>query len=62
LLVDTEGFVLKAKVHSANVMYYEGIKVLLDCAKGLCSRAFLTYGWTEATTERTRVQTGWKRL
>ena len=30
LLVDTEGFVLKAKVHSANkVMDYEGIKTLL---------------------------------
>src|SRR3954447_20108544 len=33
LLVDTEGFVLKAKVHSAKVMDYEGIKALLDCAK-----------------------------
>jgi putative transposase len=32
LLVDTEGFVLKAKVHSAKVMDYEGIKVLLECA------------------------------
>jgi len=29
LLVDTEGFVLKAKVHSAKVMDYEGIKALL---------------------------------
>jgi putative transposase len=29
LLVDTEGFVLKAKVHSAKVMDYEGIKTLL---------------------------------
>jgi putative transposase len=33
LLVDTEGFVLKAKVHSAKVMDYEGIKTLLDRAK-----------------------------
>src|SRR5215216_1172500 len=32
LLVDTEGFVLKAKVHSAKVMDYEGIKALLECA------------------------------
>jgi putative transposase len=31
-MVDTEGFVLKAKVHSAKVMDYEGIKTLL-CAK-----------------------------
>jgi putative transposase len=29
LFVDTEGFVLKAKVHSAKVMDYEGIKTLL---------------------------------
>jgi putative transposase len=29
LLVDTEGFVLKAKVHSAKVMDFEGIKTLL---------------------------------
>ena len=29
LLVDTEGFVLKGKVHSAKVMDYEGIKTLL---------------------------------
>jgi transposase len=29
ILVDTEGFVLKAKIHSAKVMDYEGIKALL---------------------------------
>jgi hypothetical protein len=29
LLMDTEGFVLKTKVHSAKVMDYEGIKTLL---------------------------------
>jgi putative transposase len=32
LLVDTEGFVLKAKVHSAKIMDYEGIKLLLGHA------------------------------
>jgi putative transposase len=32
LLVDTEGFVLRAKVHSAKVMDYEGIKMLLEHA------------------------------
>jgi putative transposase len=32
LLVDTEGFVLKAKVHSAKVMDHEGIKELLQHA------------------------------
>jgi putative transposase len=33
LLVDTEGFVLKAWVHSAKVMDYEGIKTLLKHAE-----------------------------
>jgi putative transposase len=32
LLVDTEGFVLKVKVHSAKVMDHEGIKLLLERA------------------------------
>jgi transposase len=32
LLVDTEGFVLKARVHSAKLMDQEGIKTLLGCA------------------------------
>ena len=63
LLVDTEGLVLKAKVHSAKVMHYdEGIKVCCWIALKGCSRAFLTYGWTGATAERKRAQTGWKRL
>jgi len=35
LLVDTQGFLLKAKVHSAKVMDYDGIKIRLDRAKGL---------------------------
>ena len=57
ILVDTEGFVLKAKVHSAKVMDYEGIKTLLRRAEhefpasGIC-------GWTRATAERTRARTG----
>ena len=38
LLVDTEGFVLKAKVHSAKVMDYEGIKPLLEQAGEQFSR------------------------
>jgi putative transposase len=43
LLVDTEGFVLKAKVHSAKVMDYEGIKTLLQRAEGQFPR--LCYLW-----------------
>ena len=46
LLVDTEGFVLRAKVHSAKVMDYEGIKALLDHAKGLFPR--LSHLWMDA--------------
>ena len=37
ILVDTEGFVLKAKVHSAKVMDHEGIKTLLRRADGAVS-------------------------
>ncbi len=33
ILVDTEGLMLKAKVHSAKVMDYEGIKTLLHRAQ-----------------------------
>ncbi len=46
LLVDTEGLVLKAKVMSAKVMDYEGIKALLDRAKGLFPR--LSHLWLDA--------------
>jgi putative transposase len=46
LLVDTEGFVLSGPaVHSAKVMDYEGIKVLLDRAKGLFPR--LAHLWRD---------------
>jgi putative transposase len=46
LLVDTEGFVLKAKVMSAKIMDYEGIKELLDRAKELFPR--LSHLWLDA--------------
>jgi putative transposase len=46
LLVDTEGFVLKAKVHSARVMDYEGIKTLLRKAEEQFPR--LSHLWLEA--------------
>jgi putative transposase len=46
LLVDTQGLLLKAKVHSAKVMGYEGIKTLLRGAE----RAFprLRHLWVDA--------------
>ena len=46
LLIDTEGFVLKAKVHSAKVMDYEGIKPLLEQAGEQFSR--LKHLWLDA--------------
>jgi putative transposase len=46
LLVDTEGFVLKAKVHSAKVMDYEGIKLLLERAGEQFLR--LSHLWLDA--------------
>jgi transposase len=46
LLVDTEGFVLKAHVHSAKVMDYEGIKTLLGRANERFPR--LRHLWLDA--------------
>ena len=46
LLVDTEGFVLAAKVHSAKVMDYEGIKALLRKADERFPR--LRHLWLDA--------------
>ena len=46
LLLDTEGFVLKAKVHSAKVMDYEGIKALLEQAGEQFSR--VRHLWVDA--------------
>src|ERR671915_299915 len=46
LLVDTQGLVLKAKVHSAKVMDYEGIKALLERAEEQFLR--LSHLWLDA--------------
>jgi putative transposase len=46
LLVGTEGFVLRAKVHSAKVMDYEGIKALLRGADRRFPR--LSHLWVDA--------------
>jgi putative transposase len=58
LFVDTEGLVLEAKVHSAKIMDYEGIKPLLESmpendfhVSGIC-------GWRALTEERTRARIG----
>ena len=46
LLVDTEGFVLRAKVHSAKVMDWDGIKMLLRKADERFPR--LSHLWLDA--------------
>lgn len=46
IFVDTEGFVLKVKVHSAQVMDYEGIKTLLRRANEWFPR--LRHLWLDA--------------
>ena len=50
LLVDTEGFVLEAHVHSAKVMDYEGIKTLLGRANERFPR--LSHLWLDAGYRR----------
>ena len=61
LLVDTQGLVLKAKVHSAKVQEgREGIKILLETSRRNTFHASPICGWTRATPEKARVQTGWR--
>ena len=57
LLVDTEGLVLKAKVHVANVVDQEGIKELLDGAKELFPR--LSHLWLDAAYRGEEKGRGW---
>ena len=58
LLVDTEGFVLKAKVHSAKVMDSEKGSRLCCMGQIRYFLACVTCGWMGATAERRRGQTG----
>ena len=46
ILVDTEGLVLEAKVHGANVADRDGIKLLLECTENRFPR--LKHLWLEA--------------
>ena len=56
-LVDTEGLVLKAKVHVANVVDQEGIKTLLDGAKEVFPR--LSHLWLDAGYKGEEKGKGW---
>lgn len=60
-VVDTEGFVLRAKVHSAKVMDHEGVKELLGKADIESSHASNTYGWMLVTEVNPRARIGSKR-
>ena len=57
MLVDTEGFVLKVKVHSAKVMDYEGIKKLLQHADETFPR--LKHLWLDAGYRGEEKGKGW---
>jgi putative transposase len=57
LLVDTEGLVLKAKVHSAKVLDQERIKPLLDGAKDRFPR--LSHLWLDAGYKGEEKGRGW---
>lgn len=49
LLVDPDGLVLKAKVHSAKVPEQDGLRLLLQAARGGLSRLKSTCGSTRDT-------------
>ena len=57
LLVETEGLVLKAKVHSAKVLDQEGMKELLDDAKEKFPR--LSHLWLDAGYRGEEKGRGW---
>ncbi len=61
LLVDTEGLVLKAKVHSAKVLDQEGIERLLDGTKEMFPRLSHLCGWTPLTGVMRKAEAGWGR-
>src|SRR5215218_10225582 len=61
LLVDTQGLVLEARVHNANVTDREGIKLLLESSLPMSSRASLTCGWTPAIPAKRGAPAGWRR-
>jgi putative transposase len=57
LLVDTEGFVLKAKVHSAKISEQQGIKLLLERANEKFPR--LKHLWLDAGYKGEDKGKGW---
>jgi len=63
LLVDTQGLVLKAKVHSAGVMDWDGIKMLLQQAeRGRVPAPQISVAGRRVTGERTWARIECRRL
>jgi putative transposase len=56
LLVDTEGLILKAKVHSAKVPDQDGLRLLLEAARTKLSR--LKHLWVDASLPREGQEVG----
>ena len=61
ILVDTEGFVLKVKVHSAKIMDFEKGSRRCWSVLARSSHTFHNCGWTLATGARTKERTGSRR-
>jgi transposase len=62
LLVDTQGLVLKAKVHNANVTDRDGIKLLLEPAVGTALHKRFSHLWLDAgyTGQDRGAFSGWR--
>jgi putative transposase len=60
LLMDTEGFVLKVKLHNAKVMDWDGIMTLLQQADEQFPASNI-YGWMPDTGEKIRARSGWRK-
>ena len=54
LLVDTEGLVVKAKVHNAKVPDQDGLRLLLESARSGLSRLRHLFGWKPPRMEGER--------
>ena len=62
LLVDTQGLVLQARVHSAQIQDLKtgSSSCLRSTRVSVCPSASLTYGWTPDTQEKTKAPAGCK--
>ena len=58
LLVDTEGLLMRAKVHAASVFDRDGIKPLMELLRERFPRLSHLCGWTPDTTAKGRAKTG----